>query len=39
VARLVVERQAVASDHGRAIATLVESLSFDPWHVRMRRTW
>jgi len=32
VARLVVERQDVASDHGRAIAALVESLAFDPWH-------
>jgi hypothetical protein len=32
VARLVVERQDVASEHGRALATLVERLAFDPWH-------
>jgi hypothetical protein len=30
-ARLVIERQDVASDRG-AIAAFVEKLSFDPWH-------
>jgi hypothetical protein len=32
VARLVIERQDVASDRGRAIAAFVEKLAFDPWH-------
>jgi hypothetical protein len=32
VARLVIERQDVASEHGRTIAAFVEKLSFDPWH-------
>lgn len=32
VARLVLERQDLASDRGRAVAAFVEKLSFDPWH-------
>lgn len=32
VARLTVERQDVASEHGRKIVALVETLAFDPWH-------
>jgi hypothetical protein len=32
VARLVAERQDLASERGRAIAAFVEKLAFDPWH-------
>jgi hypothetical protein len=32
VARLVIERQDMASAHGRAVAAFVEKLAFDPWH-------
>jgi hypothetical protein len=32
VARLVIDRQDVASERGRAIAAFVEKLAFDPWH-------
>ena len=32
VARLVVEKQDVASQRGRAVAAFVEKLAFDPWH-------
>jgi hypothetical protein len=28
----VIERQDVASERGRSIASFVEKLSFDPWH-------
>lgn len=32
VGRLAIERQDVASAHGRAVAAFVEKLAFDPWH-------
>jgi hypothetical protein len=32
VGRLVIERQELASERGRAVAAFVEQLSFDPWH-------
>lgn len=35
VGRLVIERQDVASERGRKVAALVETLAFDPWHARV----
>ena len=32
VGRLTIPKQDAASEDGRALATRVEALSFDPWH-------
>ena len=32
VARLVIDRQDVAGERGRAVAAFVDQLAFDPWH-------